>query len=100
MANLHCQQEEVYGKKDMFVVDPDGFSKIIRHIAEQTFAENDSRLLLNERVSEVYLEHLPDGLPDNGVYVKTAAGNEYWARFCIITFPVRSNISLASAYAY
>lgn len=94
MANLHCQQEEVYGYKDAFVVDPEGFSKVIRRVASQTFAPNDPRLLLNETVAEVHfaLENdarVPDGLPDDGVYVKTAAGNKYWARYCIVTFPVR-----------
>ena len=103
VANLHCQQDEVYGYKDAFIIDPNGFSKIIRHIADETFAPNDPRLLLNEAVTEVhfYLENdarVPDGLPDDGVYVKTATGNKYWARYCIITFPVQPPLSFLNTY--
>lgn len=93
---MNSDQEKVYGKQDFLVRDPEGFSKLIRHLSNQTFASNDPRLRLNERVVEVHFElendeSVPNDLPDDGVgvYVKTAAGNEYYARFCIITFPVR-----------
>ena len=99
VANLHCQQEEVYGYKDAFIIDPEGFSKVIRHIAEETFTKNDPRLLLNEAVTEIHFSlendaRVPSGLPDDGVYVKTATGNKYWARYCIITFPVQPPLSI------
>ena len=93
VGNLKNSQEEVFGKKDCFVPDSEGFLKPIRHLATQVFAGSESRLRLNEKVTEVHFaleneKEVPDGLPQNGVYVKTAAGNEYWARFCIITFTV------------
>ena len=75
------------------VLDPEGFTKVIRHVAEQTFSANDTRLRLNELVTEVHFalendQYVPNDLRNDGVYVKTASGRTYWARFCIITFPV------------
>ena len=95
MGNLNNNETEVYGFEEVFIVDPDGFAKLIRCIANQTFSSDDSRLHLNETVSEVHFAldddlTIPTGLPNYGVYVKTASGNQYWARFCIITFSVRS----------
>ena len=83
----------MFGKEDHFVTDSEGFLKPIRHLAAQVFAGSEFRLRINETVSEVHFalendEQVPAGLPKNGVYVKTAAGNEYWARYCIITFTV------------
>ena len=62
-----------------------------RYLAGETFAANDPRLRFNEMVTEVYFtleddQSVPAGLPNNGVYVKTSSGNEYWAQYCVITF--------------
>ena len=98
MGHMNNKEEEVYGTEEALVVDQDGFAKIIRHLAAQTFSPNDARLHLNEMVSEVHFElenntNVPDGLPKEGVYVKTSGGNEYYAHFCIITFTVRLILS-------
>ena len=95
LGDLNNNQTEVYGFEEVLIVDPDGFAKLIRCLANQTFSSNDSRLHLNEIVTELHFaldndSTVPAGLPNYGVYVKTAAGNQYWARFCIITFSVRS----------
>ena len=93
VGHINNKEDSVYGKKEALVVDPEGFSKIIRHLASQTFTPNDTRLHLNKTVSEVHFvlendTNVPDDLPVEGVYVKTAGGNAYWAPFCIITFTV------------
>ena len=87
--------DEKYGAEEAFIVEPEGFSKIIRYLAGQTFVANDPRLRFNETVTEVHYtldedQSVPASLPTNGVYVKTASGNEYWAQYCIITFSVQS----------
>lgn len=94
LGHLNNREPEVYGNEEVLVIDPDGFVKIIRHLASQTFTANDPRLRLNEMVSEVRYEletdpSVPEDLRNDGVYVKTADGKEYWARCCIITFSVR-----------
>ena len=99
----------MYGGGNELVVDPDGYSKLVRHLAAQTFVggERDPRLLLHETVRQVHLyapkleQQNPDEcLPDccsssspllnerESVYVRTAEGHEYIARYCIITFSV------------
>ena len=91
------------------VVDPDGYAKLVRHLAAQTFldGERDPRLLLHETVRQVQFyepkgeqQNQDDCLPDccsssnpllnerDSVYVRTAEGHEYIARYCIITFSV------------
>ena len=96
VGNLKNSQDEIFGKKDNFIPDSEGFLKPIRYLAAQVFAGMESRMRLNELVTEVHfaLENdveVPAGLPKNGVYVKTASGNEYWARYCIITFTVTNS---------
>ena len=92
--------DEKYGVEEAFVTEPEGFVKVIRYLAGQTFTANDPRLRLNEMVTEVHYDlesdqSVPEDLPtDEGVYVKTASGNEYYASYCIITFTVRSSRSL------
>ena len=76
------------------MLDPAGFTKVIHHVAGQTFGANDARLRLNELVTEVHFalendQYVPNDLRNDGVFVKTASGRAYWARFCVITFPVR-----------
>lgn len=92
---MNNREVEDFGTEEALVVDPEGFAKIIRYLAKQTFTANDKRLLFNETVTEVHwvLENdtdVPEGLRKEGVFVKTAAGNEYYAPYGIITFPVRS----------
>lgn len=87
--------DEKYGAEEAFIVDPEGFVKVVRHLAARTFTANDQRLRFNEVVTEVHYslatdQSVPVGLPEEGVYVKTASGNEYYARFAIITFSVSS----------
>ena len=94
----------MFGKKDSFIPDSEGFLKPIRHLAAQVFAGSEFRLRMNEKVSEVHFalendEKVPGDLPKNGVYVKTAAGNEYWARYCIITFTVWRVLYLVNYFA-
>jgi polyamine oxidase len=91
LGNLKNTQDEVFGKKDNFIPDSEGFLKPIRYLAAQVFAGIEFRLRMNEIVTEVHyaLENdgqVPADLPKYGVYVKTAEGKEYWARYCIITF--------------
>ena len=80
---------ETYGGGNELVVDPDGYAKLVRHLAAQTFVrgENDPRLLLHETVRQVQLSTL------ESVYVRTAEGHEYVARYCIITFSVFAKFS-------
>ena len=91
--------DEKYGVEEAFVTEPEGFVKVIRYLAGQTFTANDPRLRLNEMVTEVHYalesdQSVPEGLPTDGVYVKTTSGSEYYASYCIITFTVRSSRSL------
>lgn len=94
LGHLKNKETDVYGSQEVLVIDPDGFVKIIRYLSGQTFTANDSRLRLSETVNEIHYElendqNVPDGLPKDGVYVRTSGGNEYWARHCILTFSVR-----------
>lgn len=105
--DMNYKTYETYGEGNKLVVDPEGFAKVVRHMADQTFTggECDPRLRLHETVSHVRLyapEQLnaDEGLADccsassallnerESVYVRTAEGNEYVARYCIITFSV------------
>ena len=94
----------MFGKKDNFIPDSEGFLKPIRYLAAQVFAGSEFRLRMNEMVTEVHYalendDQVPADLPKNGVYVKTAAGKEYWARYCIITFTV-SKFDLQYKYKF
>ena len=94
LGNWNCDQEEVYGIQDHFLPDSWGLTKVVQHLAKEIFAENDPRLRLNETVTEVHFaldndRSIPDDIPKEGVLVKTASGNKYYGRFCIITFTVR-----------
>lgn len=94
-GNWNCDQEEVYGYCDHFIPDPWGLSKVVDLLAAETFTmPNDTRLRLKEPVTDVHFDlendsDVPSDLPREGVYVKTATGEQYWARYCIITFTVR-----------
>lgn len=79
-----------------------GYSSMVRRLADQTFDDEDPRLLLGETVREVQLDadvaqcH-PESSASNSIaneseriYVRTAAGHEYRAQYCIITFSVYS----------
>ena len=101
---MHYKTYETYGAGNQLIVDPDGFAKLVRHLAAQTFVrgENDPRLLLHETVRQVQLykpereqQQNPDSSVSNAplnelesVYVRTAEGHEFVARYCIITFSV------------
>ena len=93
LANLLNSTKGGFGSEEVLIVDTDGFAKLVRCLANKTFTGNDSRLHLNETVSEVHYNLNNDssvsGLPNYGVYVKTSSGNEYWAQYGIITFSVR-----------
>lgn len=88
MGNMN-NYDEKYGEEEAFIVDPEGFVKVVRYLAARTFTANDPRLRFNEMVTEV--NYAPAS--SEGVYVKTASGNEYYARFAIITFSVSSHPS-------
>lgn len=96
MGNMNSNDVDMFGDDDSFIVDPEGFAKIIRYLAAQTFTSiNDRRLRFNELVTDVHYALADDPIAalsnsQKGVYVKTASGNEYYARFCIITFSVSS----------
>ena len=93
MGNLLNSTKGAFGSEEVLIVDTDGFAKLVRCLANQTFTVNDSRLHLNETVSEVHYNLTNDssvsGVPNYGVYVKTSSDNEYWAQYAIITFTVR-----------
>ena len=106
---MHYSTYETYGAGNELIIDPDGFSKIVRYLAAQTFVrgENDPRLLLHETVRQVQLyspereQKNPDDSASNAplderesVYVRTAEGHEFVARYCIITFSVFARFSL------
>lgn len=94
--------EDVFGNLDAMVVDPKGYGSIVSYLADQTFDDKDPRLLLSETVREVLVGADPDPDPDDAsaskrsaneserICVRTAAGHEYRAQYCIITFSVRS----------
>ena len=94
--------DDVFGIIDAMVVDSKqgGYSSIVNRLAEQTFDDEDPRLILGETVREVKLDaendqcH-PDSSASNSIEndsericVRTAAGHEYRAQYCIITFSV------------
>jgi hypothetical protein len=95
---------ELYGEGDAMVIEPEGYAKIVRHLAKQTFidGESDPRLLLHETVREVHLLAVNGECNSNStssnpaennrdrVRVLTSNGNEYYARYCIVTFSVRN----------
>ena len=102
LADFHYQTEEVYGEGEAMVVDAEGYAKVVRHLAAQTFdgGAGDPRLLLRETVRELLLcsqEHeCLTGSSASGstadererVCVRTAQGHEYRAQYCIVTFSV------------
>ena len=89
-GNMNDFQEEKFGVCADFVKDPDGYVKIIHSLANSIFTPNDSRLKLNEKVTEVHYslekEVLPEMMPHEGVFVKTQSGKLYFVKYCIITF--------------
>ena len=102
LGHVYCKTYEEYGEGDAMVVDTEGYAKVVRHLAAQTFVggESDPRLLLHETVREVHLciddgEHLTDSSAPNPaanvrehICVRTAEGHEYRAQYCIVTFSV------------
>ena len=91
--------DDVFGQIDAMVVDSKqgGYSSIVRRLTEQTFDDEDPRLILGETVREVQLDAEDDQChPDSNsiandserICVRTAAGHEYRAQYCIITFSV------------
>ena len=87
----------MYGEGDAMVVDTDGYAKIVRHLATQTFVggERNPRLLFRETVSEVHLSSADaECSTDCGVFVRTAEGHEYSAQYSIITFSVQYRIQI------
>ena len=102
LGHAYCKTYEEYGEGDAMVVDAEGYAKVVRHLAAQTFdgGESDPRLLLHETVREVRLcidngNHLPDSSAPSlaanereRVCVRTAEGHEYRAQYCIVTFSV------------
>ena len=101
---LNDKNDELYNEEDALVVDEEGYAKLVRHLAAQAFVRgaHDARLLLNETVREVrFLAADGECSPNcnssrtttnerEGVYVRTAEGLEYCARYCIVTFSVSS----------
>lgn len=91
---MNNNEQEKYGKEEAYIVDSGGFSKGVSYMASQVFATGDQRLRLNELVTEVHTDpandqSIPLNYQNDGVYVVTASGNAYWAKYCIITFSVR-----------
>lgn len=95
LGNMNNNEQEKFGKEGAYMVDYEGFMKGVRYLASQTFSTNDARLKFNEVVTEVHYDPendktIPAEAQNEGVYVVTSSGNTYWARYCIITFSVRS----------
>ena len=69
------------GGKQFFVTDSRGYVHIVNCLAGMFLEPSDSRLLLNTTVTEVKYN-------ENGVYVSTASGDVFSAKYALVTFSI------------
>ncbi|XP_067026364.1 uncharacterized protein [Acropora muricata] len=67
--------------KQFFVTDSRGYVHIVECLADMFLKPSDSRLRLNTIVNEVKYN-------DNGVYVTSAKGDVFFAKFALVTFSI------------